>query len=252
MTQRCPAPLGRRQLALAGCALTGSALARTATARAAPQCSIADWGDFARYSADNARLAATGVVTDCVFMGDSITERWLKLRPGFFTPGRVCRGITGQTTPQMLVRFRADVLALQPAVVHIMAGTNDLAGNTGRETFGMIEDNIRDMVELALVNGVRVVLASIPPASRFNWSPSVAAIQPIRDMNARLAAYAAQMRVVYADYHRILDDGTGGLAPGMSTGDVHPTAPAYALIEQRATEAINQARAAPKRILAPA
>ena len=113
------------------------------------------------------QLRATGTRIDAVFLGDSITEGWLQKAPAFFSAGRVCRGIGGQTTPQLLLRFRQDVIDLRPRAVHIMAGTNDIAGNTGPSTLKMIQDNFMGMTEIAMANGVHLILASIPPASDF-------------------------------------------------------------------------------------
>ena len=208
------------------------------------------WPSLARYTVDNERLINSGRKIDCVFIGDSITERWLKLRPDFFKAGWVCRGITGQTTPQMLVRFRADVVALKPNVVHIMAGTNDIAGNTGYATSEMIVDNIRTMTEIAQANSINVVLASVPPAARYPWKPGVRPVQTTRDINAALRRYSLAVDAVYADYYPDLDDGHGGMKPGWSTGDVHPTAIAYATMESIAIKSISLAYHKPKRRLA--
>jgi hypothetical protein len=121
-----------------------------------------DFAWLGRYADDNRALIASGVATGIVFMGDSITQGWKDKRPGFFTPGRVNRGIGGQTTPQMLLRMMADVIALRPRAVHIMGGTNDIAGNTGPMTEAMSRDTIAAMTTLARANGLRVLLASIP------------------------------------------------------------------------------------------
>jgi hypothetical protein len=131
-----------------------------------------DWPGLCRFRADNARLMSSNSRPDMVFMGDSITENWVLGDPALFGDEFVNRGIGGQTAPQMLVRFRADVVALKPQRVHIMAGTNDVAGNTGPSTLQDFRNNIMSMVDLARANEIEVILASIPPAAAFNWQPS--------------------------------------------------------------------------------
>src|SRR3984957_15423157 len=123
-----------------------------------------DWPYLARYRDQNGELKASGARVDVVFLGDSITEGWLQKAPAFFSAGRICRGISGQTTPQMLLRFRQDVIDLQPRAVHIMAGTNDTAGNTGPSTLKMIQDNFLGMSEIAIANGVQPVHEAGTPA----------------------------------------------------------------------------------------
>jgi len=200
------------------------------------------WPSLARYTKDNEALIQSGAKVDCVFMGDSITELWLKRRPEFFGPGMICRGITGQTTPQMLVRFRADVVSLKPKLVHIMAGTNDIAGNTGVSSPRMIADTIATMTEIALANGIRVVLASIPPAARYPWKPRVDPVRRTLLVNLLLQEYASHTGARYADYYSVLDDGHGGMRSGWATGDVHPTARGYMAMEPVALAAIQAAR----------
>ena len=125
------------------------------------------------YAEDNAKLLASKAPVDIVFMGDSITEGWMDKRPGFFTRGRIDRGIGGQTTPQMVLRMMSDVVALKPRAVHIMAGTNDIAGNTGPMTAEMTQNNFRAMSDIARRNGIKVMLASVPPAAGFPWAPAI-------------------------------------------------------------------------------
>lgn len=132
-----------------------------------------DFGQLCRYAAQNAALQAAKTPTRVVFMGDSITDNWIDSDAALFTDGLVDRGIGGQTTPQMLVRFRADVIALKPRAVHIMAGTNDVAGNTGAATMATVQGNIASMADLARANGIKVILASTPPAAAFPWSPGM-------------------------------------------------------------------------------
>lgn len=132
-----------------------------------------DFAELCQYRAQNAQLVKPGVAPPrVVFMGDSITEFWGQRDAAFFTNGKVDRGISGQTTSQMLLRFRQDVIDLHPQAVHIMAGTNDVAGNTGPSTLEQVEGNLASMAELAKANGIRVILASVPPAARFPGTPA--------------------------------------------------------------------------------
>ena len=186
-----------------------------------------DWAWLARYADDNRRLIETKARTDIVFMGDSITEGWRDKRPGFFVPGRVGRGIGGQTTPQMLVRMMPDVVALRPRAVHIMAGTNDIAGNTGPTTPQMTQDNIAAMATLARANGLKVLLASIPPAENFPWRPGLETRRPIAALNAWIQDYAQRTDATWVDYHPALATPAGAIRAGLATDGVHPTEAGY-------------------------
>lgn len=169
---------------------------------AAAQETLADWPNLARYRQANDSLGAPMPGEHrVVFYGNSITDAWARYFADEF-PGKpyVGRGISGQTTPQMLVRFRQDVVALQPDAVVILAGTNDIAGNTGPSTLDMIEDNLTSMVELAQANGIRVVLCSVLPAYEYPWHPDVHPAQKIFALNSWMQAYAAAHDVVYVDY----------------------------------------------------
>ncbi len=174
-------------------------------------------------------------------MGDSITEGWYCKVPGYFRPGLVGRGIGGQTTPQMVVRFRQDVLDLKPRAVHIMMGTNDIAGNTGPMSVEQTEANFKTLTELAQAHGIKVILASIPPAAAFPWAPSVATVEKIRILNTWIKAYAASVGAIYVDYTSVLDNGQGGMKPGISIDGVHPNAVGYGLMQPLADQAIAQA-----------
>lgn len=205
-----------------------------------------DWPYLARYAQDNAQLALAPKHPRIVFMGDSITESWAKMATPFFTNERIGRGISGQTTPQMLGRFRQDVIDLHPAVVQIMAGTNDIAGNTGPMTAEQTQDNIRSMVELAHAHGIRVILASIPPADQFPWKPGLDAAHKIEAMNAWLKAYATRSGCIYADYWSALRQAGGlGMRDGLSSDHVHPTVAGYAVMQPIAATAIKRALAMP-------
>ena len=190
-----------------------------------------DWPWLGRYAGDNEKLIASGRRVDIVFMGDSITEGWASKHPAFFTPGRVCRGISGQTTPQMVLRMMADVIALKPRLIHIMAGTNDIAGNTGKITLQQSCDNLRMMTELAQANGIKVLLGSVPPADHFPWRPGLETVQPIRAINTWLKDYARRARAAYVDYTGVLATEAGAMKPGMAYDGVHPTEQGYAAME---------------------
>lgn len=186
-----------------------------------------DWPGLRRYAEENRRLLASGAGTNIVFMGDSITEGWRDKRPGFFKAGRVCRGIGGETTPQMVLRMMADVIDLKPRYVHVMAGTNDIAGNTGKMTLKQSLDNFRMMTQLAKANGIAVLLASVPPAASYPWRPGLETVAPIRAINAGLKAYAAEAGATFLDYWPALADARGGMKPGLAYDGVHPSEQGY-------------------------
>ena len=186
-----------------------------------------DWPWLGRYAEENRKLLASGTKTNIVFMGDSITEGWRGQRPGFFKPGRVGRGISGQTTPQMVLRMMADVVALKPRYVHIMAATNDVAGNTGKITLEQTFDNFRMMTAIAQANRIEVLIASVPPADHFPWRPGLATVEPIRAINAWLKGYAKTAGATWIDYWPVLADEKGAMKPGMATDGVHPTEQGY-------------------------
>jgi len=216
---------GRRDF-LAG-ALGSAALGGDAWQDLAERGLLKDPAGLGRYRAENERLRASAAPVDIVFLGDSITEGWKAKRPGFFRAGRLCRGISGQTTPQMLLRFMADVVDLRPRAVHIMAGTNDVAGNTGPMTPEMSEDNFRAMSAIARQHRITVLLASIPPAAAFPWRPGLETRRPIAALNAWLEAFARETGATWVDYRPVLDDGTGAMRPGLASDGVHPTEAGY-------------------------
>jgi len=205
-----------------------------------------DFPYLARYREANAALVPTPGHPRIVFMGDSITENWANMAADFFSTGRIGRGIGGQTTPQMLLRFRQDVIDLHPAVVQIMAGTNDIAGNTGPMPPEQTQANIKSMVELAHAHGIRVILASIPPADQFPWKPGLDVANKIVAMNSWLKAYAARSGCVYADYWSALKQADGlGMRDGLSSDHVHPTIAGYKVMAPVAEAAIRRALASP-------
>jgi lysophospholipase L1-like esterase len=205
---------------------------------------LADWPQLGRYRADNAALApAAAGEQRVVFYGDSITDGWGR-RPntGDFFPGKpyVNRGISGQTTPQMVVRFRQDVINLRPAAVVILAGTNDVAGNTGPMTPEMTEDNFRSMIDLAKANGIRVIVASITPAADYPWKKGLAPAPKIKALNNWLQGYCVNHSVTYLDYYSAMADENGGMKPGISFDGVHPNAQGYAVMAPLAQAAVDK------------
>lgn len=202
-----------------------------------------DWANLNRFREDNATLGAAGAGdSGVVFMGNSITQGWKEAVPGFFE-GRpyINRGISGQTTPQMLLRFRQDVLSLRPGVVVILAGTNDIAGNTGPSTPEMIMDNLRCMTELAQMHGISVVLCSVLPAFDYPWRPGLAPAPVIAELNSLIREYAEEGNAVYCDFHTRMADGRGGLPQELSEDGVHPGQKGYALMGPLVEEAIARA-----------
>ncbi|MDR5727121.1 MAG: SGNH/GDSL hydrolase family protein [Terriglobia bacterium] len=204
---------------------------------------LQDWPDLARYRAANAALPLPAAGENrVVFMGDSITDAWGR-STGIFFPGEpyINRGISGQTTPQMLIRFWPDVIALQPKVVVILAGTNDIAGNTGPSTPEMIQENFMAMADLATANGIRVVLASILPAADYRWRPGIDPKPVIRGLNAWMRAYCAQKGYVYLDYYSAMVNAEQGMKSELTIDGVHPNAAGYAVMSPLAEKAIAEA-----------
>ncbi len=195
-----------------------------------------DWANLGQYREANAALA--GVPQKAVFMGDSISEFWSAGDPGLFTGGVVCRGISGQTTPQMLLRFMADVIGLKPVAVHLLAGSNDIAGNTGPTTLADYQNNMTAMVSLALAHGLRVILGSLTPASGFSWSPGIDPRPRIAQINAWLKTLTEERDLIHADYHSALAAVDGGMRPEFARDGVHPTAAGYAVMRSIALAAL--------------
>jgi lysophospholipase L1-like esterase len=203
-----------------------------------------DWPGLGRYHEANLQLPAPASTENrVVFMGDSITDAWGNHFDKYFA-GKpyIGRGISGQTTPQMLVRFRPDVIALSPKVVVILAGTNDIAGNTGPETPEMIEDNFASMVDLAKANGIRVVLCSILPVFDYPWKRGLEPAPKIVDLNVWLKDYAARSGSVYVDYFAAMVDERQGCKADLCSDGVHPTEAGYTvmvpLVEKGIAEAL--------------
>jgi lysophospholipase L1-like esterase len=207
-------------------ALVADPQAMTQREQAQARLRARDWPNLGQYRGANRQLAGSPV--KAVFMGDSLTEMWQLGDVELFTDGVVCRGISGQTSAQMVLRFMADVIALKPAAVHLLAGGNDLAGNTGPSEFGDYQNNIRAMVTLALAHGIRVILGSLTPAAGFSWRPGIDPRPRIAQINAWLQALARERGLVYADYHVVLADKDGAMRPEFARDGLHPTAVGYA------------------------
>jgi lysophospholipase L1-like esterase len=202
-----------------------------------------DWANLQEYKAENEALPAPGAEESrVVFMGNSITIGWLHTVPEFFE-GKpyVNRGIGGQTTPQMLLRFRQDVIHLEPRVVLILAGTNDIAGNTGPMTLDQVLDNLKSMAELALAHGVQPVLCSVLPAEEYPWRPGRRPDIKIPRLNAMIQAYAREKGLVYLDYFSAMANERNGLDASLAEDGVHPTRKGYELMAPLAEEAIRKA-----------
>lgn len=223
--------------------ITKSAAALNAQQAEQMQGMLKDWPNIKRYDEANQQLKSKPAVKDrVVFMGNSITDGWINHDPDFFSKNPyVDRGISGQTTPQMLVRFREDVIALQPAAVVILAGINDIAQNTGyirpEDTYG----NIISMAELAKANNIKVVICSILPAYDFPWRPGLQPAEKVVAINKMLKDYADKNHIVYVDYYSAMADERKGLPPNLSKDGVHPTLEGYKIMESLVQKGIKEA-----------
>jgi lysophospholipase L1-like esterase len=203
----------------------------------------ADWANLAKYRDANSRLAPPANNENrVVFMGNSITEGWQQYFGTMFA-GKpyINRGIGGQTTPQMLVRFRPDVVALKPKVVVILAGTNDIAGNTGPSTLEMIEDNLASMAEIARANRIKVILSSVLPVFDYPWKPGLEPAPKIIALNKWMKDYAKKHGDIYLDYHSAMADERGGMRSGLASDGVHPNEAGYRVMAPLAERAIEKA-----------
>lgn len=203
---------------------------------------LTDWAWLDRYRQANVVLTSSGAKVDAVFLGDSITEGWTDTDPGFFARANIGRGISAQTTPQLLVRMHADVIALKPRVVHIMAGTNDIAQNTGPMSPEDSKNNFMAMCEIARAHRIRVVLGSVPPASKYWWRPDLEPKAPAIALNDWMRAYAREIGAVYADYAAALTDASGNVKLNLAKDEVHPTAEGYAAMRPVAEAALRGRR----------
>jgi len=203
-----------------------------------------DWPGFNRYRNDNEKIGLPALgESRVVFIGNSITDGWSVSRPDFFAgKAYVNRGISGQTTPQMLVRFRADVIKLKPKVVVILAGTNDIAGNTGPSTLEMIEDNIISMSQLAKANGIKVILCSVLPVFDYPWKPGIEPADKIIALNQMLKKDAETGGMIYVDLYSALVNEQKGMRAEYSEDGVHPNVAGYKVMEPLVEVAIANAK----------
>ena len=187
-----------------------------------------DWPNLNRYASENEKLQSVSDKNRVVFMGNSITEGWLTHHPDFFS-GKpyINRGIGGQTTPQMLLRFRQDVINLKPKTVVILAGINDIAGNTGASSLEMILNNIISMAELAKANDIKVILCSVLPANNFYWSPGTKPAEKVIALNQMIQSYAKANTIPFVDYHTPMKDAENGLKKEYGPDGVHPNLEGY-------------------------
>lgn len=203
-----------------------------------------DWFGYNVYKADNERIIAAKDYPEVVFMGNSITELWAYYHPNFFSDNHFCgRGISGQTSAQMLVRFTDDVVALHPKAVVIMAGTNDVAHNDYWVSPERVVENIIAMCNIAKANGIVPIISSIPPCKEFPWRKEIKNVgQTIVDINNSLKEYAASNKIVYVDYHAALADEQLGFPKSMSDDGCHPNADTYYIMEEMVLKAIQKTR----------
>ncbi len=195
-----------------------------------------DWAKLAAYRSENAKIGLPALGEQrVVFMGDSITEFWT---PSFWNKTTINRGISGQTTPQMLLRFRPDVIDLRPKVVVILAGTNDVAGNTGPASVEVIAGNIASMAELAQVHGIAVVLCALVPAASFYWNAELKPAAKIASLNEKIKDYAARNKLVYVDYFSPMVDEGKGLKKEYSGDGVHPNEAGYQVMTRLVLQGI--------------
>ena len=201
-----------------------------------------DWAQFNRYAEANAALNSN---PDVVFMGNSITDFWPGKSPEFWADnaGFVGRGISGQTTCEMLVRFRQDVISLHPRVVVILAGINDIARNNGKISLVNVLGNLKSMTELARAHGIKVALCSVVPCSRFPWRPEIKPAMLVKHLNGMIEQYVAGLasdEVVYVDYYTAMANAEGGLDADLADDGCHPTPKGYAIMERVVLEALAQ------------
>ena len=201
-----------------------------------------DWAALNKYREQNLKIIQSSKWPEVVFMGNSITEAWANLHPDFFDSNNYLgRGIGGQTTPQMLIRFTVDVLDLNPKVVVILAGTNDIAENTGSSSIKMITDNIKAMAYLAEKENIKVILSSVLPVYDYPWRPGLKPVSKIEELNAWFQNFTQENGYVYLNYYDSLRDENKGLPKRFSEDGVHPNSIAYRIMEPSAIKAIKKA-----------
>jgi len=194
--------------------------------------SAQDFANFGRYQKQNQEVISKNIAPNSVLMGDSITEGWFATDPEFFTKNNfVGRGIGGQVTSQMLLRFREDVIKLKPKRVIILAGTNDIAENQGPISLDKVFGNIVSMSELAKANNIKVVLCSVLPASDFPWRKGKEPAEKVIALNKMIKDYALKNKITYVDYHSVLKDEKNGLQKEIAEDGIHPTKLGYEKME---------------------
>ncbi len=200
-----------------------------------------DWANLNKYAAENTVvLQNQSIEKPIILMGDSITEFWKTNDPDFFSSNNLLdRGISGQTTPQMLLRFRQDVIDLKPSKVVILAGINDIAENTGPIAIEAIYGNIVSMVELAKVNQIKVVLCAVLPSNSFNWNPNIQPADKVITLNQMIKAYAYKNKIPYVDYYTAMVNDSKGLDKKYGDDGVHPNLNGYKLMESLLLKVLN-------------
>ena len=201
-----------------------------------------DWANLKRFQQENSELMlAKAHEHRVVFMGNSIIEGWLSIRPEFFkNKPYVNRGISGQTTPQMLIRFRQDVIHLKPSTVVLLAGINDIAENTGPSTIEMIANNIISMAELAKANHINVIICSVLPANNFPWREGLKPAEKVRKLNAILQSYSYENKLAYVDYYSAMVNDSNGLKKELGEDGIHPNKNGYLIMEPILEKAIKE------------
>ena len=201
-----------------------------------------DWANLKRFQQENSELLLPKANEHrVVFMGNSITEGWLSIRPEFFkNKPYVNRGISGQTTPQMLIRFRQDVIHLKPSTVVLLAGINDIAENTGPSTIEMIANNIISMAELAKANHINVIICSVLPANNFPWREGLKPAEKVRKLNAILQSYSYENKLAYVDYYSAMVNDSNGLKKELGEDGIHPNKNGYLIMEPILEKAIKK------------
>ena len=234
------------------CALVlvaGAATAQSTDKKKAPK----DWAKFGYYQEKNAEIADRVGKIDAVFMGNSITNGWARKDPAFFEKNNfVGRGISGQTTSEMLVRFRRDVLDLKPRCVVIMAGINDIAMNNGIISHENIMGNIESMCELAKLHKIKVILCSVTPSRQFRWRKELTPAEDIKRLNEMIRSYAAKNKIHYVDYHSALTEADGGMPLKWAKDGVHPNLECYVTVmEPMVLKAVNKVLKTKKTYISP-
>lgn len=199
-----------------------------------------DWANLKKYDSENKELSTTPTSKRIVFMGDSITEFWKVNDSSFFDKSKINRGISGQTSPQMLLRFPQDVISLKPEVVIILAGINDIAENIGPISNEGILENIIAMSELAKANNIKVILCSVLPANRFNWNPKISPANRVIELNKMIQSFADKNKIIYVDYFSQMVDDENGLQKQYGEDGVHPNKEGYLVMKTIVNEAIER------------